>query len=412
MNDRRQKYAHLLLDTGLNLQPGQNLLINAEAYHWPFLELLLRRAYELGAANVVVNARHPAETAARIRYSRAEYLDRIPGWEETRQRVICDEAWASLSLFGPTEPHLRAELDPERMAIVRRAWQPIQRIHQAASRANRAVWCAAALPTPKWAQQVFPEVDADAAEARLWDEMAAILHLDDPDPSAVWREKARRIALREERLAEIGVEKLLFRGPGTELEIHCLEEAIWCGGSSATVGGQRFFPNLPTEEVFTTPDYRHTRGRVAVTRPVEVLGVPVKDAWFRFEDGKVVEYGASERRDQLDAFFDLCPRAAFAGEIALVDADSPIARSGRVFSCILYDENASSHLALGSGYPIALPGGSAMSEEELLAHGVNVSQVHVDFMIGSEATEVVAVTHGGEQVPLMQAGRFSGVLAL
>jgi aminopeptidase len=412
MDSRRLKYAKLLLDTAINLQPGQNLLISAEVYHWPFLELLLELAYQLGAGRVEVHAGHPAEFGARIRHSRPEYLERIPAWAEKRQQVLADEAWASLSLFGPTEPLQQASLDPERVAVVRRASLPLRRIQQDASRANRAPWCVGALPTPKWARMVFPDASPEQAEALLWEEICTILELGAEDPSAVWREKARVIALREQRLAELQVAKLLIRGPGTDLEVQCLERGVWCGGSSATVAGQVFFPNLPTEEVFTTPDYRRTSGRVAVTRPVEVFGVSVTGAWFRFEDGRVVEYGAEEHVEQLDAFFEFCPHARFAGEIALVDGDSPIARSGRTFFCILYDENASSHLALGGGYPLALPGGTEMSEEQLRAQGVNVSLLHTDFMIGSDETEVIAVTRGGEEVLLMRGGRFAEALAV
>jgi aminopeptidase len=294
--------------------------------------------------------------------------------------------------------------------------------------ADRFPWLVVASPTEKWAEKVLagpaggagtgapasgadnpgrgPAFSRPRALDDLWETMKPILRLDREDPVAAWREQSERLKRRSAVLDELSVEWLHFEGPGTDLWVAIPERAIWVGGPARTPEGTEFLPNLPTEEVFTTPDYRYTTGHVAVTRPVRVMNKVVEGAWFEFSDGKVVSSGARENAEVLERYFSMDAGAAYAGEIALVDAGSPIFQSGRVFYNTLLDENAACHIALGGSYPTCLEGGEKLSDEELPGIGANVSFVHTDFMIGSEEVDVTARTRDGRDVAVLRDGRF------
>jgi len=199
-----------------------------------------------------------------------------------------------------------------------------------------------------------------------------------------------------------------FTGPGTDLSVKCIAGAQWLGGGIPLKdeGAGSFIPNIPTEECFTTPNREGTEGRVQIVRPVTVLGKSVEGAWFEFEKGKVISYGAEKNQSVLDDYFAMCPSACYLGELALVDGSSPIFKNGHVFHCILYDENASCHVALGSGYPLPIEGAADMTNDEKRAAGINVSLVHTDFMIGGPEVAVTGYDQAGAEIPLIRNGDF------
>ena len=263
--------------------------------------------------------------------------------------------------------------------------------------AGRIPWCVAALPTPEWAAKVMQREASDEAAEALWQTMLPILRLDREDPKAAWRENSDLTERRGIDLTSGNFEIYHFKGPGTDLKVYSNPNHVWEGGDLMSDAGHVFIPNIPTEEVFTTPDWRRTSGRASVTRPVEVLGANVDKAWFEFEGGRVVDYGASEGKEKLDAYFEIDEQARYLGEVALVDSSSPIFQSGKVFHNILYDENAACHIALGSGYPTAVKGGVDMNAEEQSAAGINQSILHTDFMIGSEEVNVIGIAADGTE---------------
>ena len=406
--NRRSKYAKLLLEVGVNLQPEQSLLLVAEPYHWDFLNLLTEEAYKMGAKHVLVEAIDPRQIKARIEYSREENLDQLVSWTEKKNQCIIDESWARINLFGPTNPDLMGSLNSEKLGIIQKVQSISSRPLSDACGTGRVSWCVAALPTPGWAAKVYECEPSAKIEGELWLAMVKILNLDTDDPSAHWRSKERMLKERCQKLEKLNLAEVKFRGPGTDLSVKCIAGARWIGGGVPTNSDPKksFIPNIPTEECFTTPNRGGTSGRIHVVRPVTVLGKPVTEAWFEFEDGKVINYGAKTNKTVLDDYFAMCPNACYLGELALVDSTSPIFKNGEVFHCILYDENASCHVALGNGYPMPVEGAAEMTNEEKLASGINVSILHTDFMIGGPDVDVTGYDDEGNEIPLIRNGDF------
>ncbi len=408
--EREDRYARLLLEVGVNLQQGQNILLSAEPIGREFLQRLCRRAYEMGAGYVHAELQDAEVEKLRLQFAEECSLDYTPPWVTQRQRGMVDESWAQLSLYTPEDMDVYKEIQPARMERHQKALQQSQKINRDACAAAQIPWCRAALPTPAWAHRIFPDKEIEQAEESLWEVFVRVLRLDLSDPVAFWKSQAEILKQRCETLNTWRVKTLHFRGEGTDLKVECLPKSRWIGGGVETPSGVKFMPNLPTEEVFTTPDYRKTEGRAQVVKPVEVLGISVQKAWFEFERGEVVRYGAESGVEALERFFALCPQARYLGEVALVGHDSPIAQSAVVFHSILYDENAASHIALGNSYPIAIEGGVDTSKSQLLDAGANVSRVHIDFMIGAEDMEVDAYLENGKKVPVLQKGEFASSL--
>lgn len=405
---REIKYAKLLLEVGVNFQPRQKLVIAGEPYHWKFINIIAAEAYKMGASYVIVEANDPGLLKARVEHGSEKHLDELVAWTDKKNQAFIDEGWARLSLFGPTEPDLMGTLDSQRLSIIQKVQSISGKPVSDACATGKMTWCVAALPTPGWAAKVFNCEPSADAEEKLWLEIVKILNLDADDPSSYWREKGEILHQRCDKLNKLNLAEVRFHGPGTDLKVKCIAGARWIGGGipSAANTDNGFIPNLPTEECFTTPNRRGTEGRVKVVRPVTVLGKTVEGAWFEFEDGKVISYGAKVNKSVLDDYFGMCPNACYLGELALVDGSSPIYQSGNVFHCILYDENASCHIALGSGYPMPIRGASEMSNDEKTAEGINVSIVHTDFMIGGPEVDVTGYDGLGKEIPLIRNGDF------
>jgi aminopeptidase len=400
--DLRQ-YARLLVQL-VNVQPDQNLHVRGEPCHWPLFNAIAEAAYAAGARYVDVSSQHAGLHKARVENSKEEHLEYVPRTLTARNDIFIDEQWALISVKNPEDPDFLSDLDSTRNAEVLRALakanSPLRRNLQA----DKFQWIVAASPTDPWARKVLGE---DATGDTLWETMRSILRLDTDDPLGAWTRHAETLASRSRTLQSMEVDSLHFTGPGTDLRVGLPERPVWLGGSAQTPDGTRFLPNVPTEEVFTTPDYRRTSGEVQVTRPVFVMGSVVDGAWFRFDEGRVVDFGARSGEDILGRYLEMDEGARYLGEVALVDGASPIFQAGRVFYDILYDENAACHIALGGAYPGGIQGGDELSESELTRAGGNISDVHTDFMVGSEEITVTArLRDGRDEVPVIDQGRF------
>ena len=383
-------YAHLLVRVGVNLQPGQKLIVNAYVEHAPLARSVAAAAYREGAAYVDVRYSDDWVKRSMIEHGPDEAIDHSPRWLIDRIEATGDEHGAALMLSGEPAPGLFGDLDGNRVGAARMTEMTEMWLAQVTGR--RLSWCIAGAATPGWAERVFGEPDVE----RLWEAIGQTVRLDEADPVEAWRQHADRIHERCELLTERGFDAIRFRGPGTDLTVGLLPGSIWRGGGSATLDGQEHMANMPTEEVFTTPDWRRTGGTVRSTRPLALLGTVVRDLEARFEDGRLVEANASEGVDVVRTQLRADAQAPFLGEVALVDGESRVGKTGITFFNTLYDENATCHIAYGQGFPFCVAGATALED------GVNASSVHTDFMIGGPEVEVDGVTAAGETVPLLR----------
>jgi aminopeptidase len=391
-------YAQLAVDVGLNLVPGQDVLVIGDVEHAQFAREIIRAAYAAGARFVDYEYRDARVSRIRADLAPEDALGWSPPHRVQQIRELGDRRGAIVQISGAPDPAIFDGVDGERLAKnnpidVRRAY--LDQVSE-----GRINWVIVAGPTAAWAKRVFGEPDV----ARLWDAISQAVRLDEADPAAAWRDHIATLAARAQRLTERAFDGVRLRGPGTDLFVGLLEGGIWECAVMETAWGHRFLPNMPTEEVFTTPHAERTAGVVRSTKPLVLLGQLVRDIELRFEGGRAVEVRAAEGEDLLREHMATDESAKRLGEIALVDENSRVGRTGLTFFDTLFDENASSHLAYGEGLPESLAGGTEMSWEEREAAGINHSSVHTDFMVGSSEVDAFGIERNGTEVPILRGG--------
>lgn len=400
-----RKYAEIIVETAINLQEGAPLLIRTEIAQRKFAKMLTEVAYSKGASIVSLEYSDPELERLRIDISRDdEYLGFVPSHIEDMYDCYLKDGWSSISLRGPEFPDIMEGADPARVGKVSRARSKVMRRFLKGISANRIAWNVCLYPSEAWAVKVLGS--GEDWESRIWEVLIPILRLDSDDPRAAWLKHDTELKRRCEYMNRARYDRIHFKGPDTDLYVGMAPNRIFAGGSCATQKGVEFFPNIPTEEIFSTPDSARTEGTVKTTRPVEVLGTQITGAWFRFSAGKVVEFGADTNREILEQYLGFDDGARALGEVALVDANSPVFRSGKIFYNILFDENAACHIALGNGYADCIENGTRMSDDELEKTRCNSSLVHTDFMIGSEEVSVFGVREDGSEEKIIEQGIF------
>jgi aminopeptidase len=373
---------------GANVQPGQLVDVVARVEHAPVVREVARAAYRAGAAYVDVLYTDQHLRRALIEHAADDVLAWTPPWLLDRAKEIGDRRAAVIALTGDAEPDLLSDLPGERVGRARMLELAEENTRQINERLNN--WVVVGVPNEGWADQIFGEPDLE----RLWQLVEFCVRLDAEDPVAAWRDHVARIGLRARVLNELGVDSLRYRGPGTDLTVGLLPESRWQGCESRTADGIPYVANLPTEEVFTTPDCRRTEGIVRSTRPLALYGRIVEGLEVRFEGGRIVDVRADAGDDVVKGQLQTDERAGYLGEVALVDGTSRIGKTGVTFFETLFDENATCHVAYGSAYAEAVEGG--------VRDGVNVATVHTDFMVGGPDVDVDAVLRDGTVVPLLR----------
>ncbi len=389
--------ARLAVEVGANVQADQVVGVSGRPGQEDLTRAIVAAAYRRGARFVDVAWFDPHVKLARLENAADDTLDWVPPWYAARILEIGRLEGATIALAGPTAPGLFDDVDParagrDRLPSVREGIEVIM--------GGRVNWTVVPCPNPAWAQLVFPDLPPDAALARLWDQIAHICRLDEPDPAAAWHERGRELAASAERLNARRLSALRFVGPGTDLTVGLLPGSRWVGGGDHRADGLAHLPNIPTEEVFTTPDPTRTEGVVTSTRPLDLAGTVVRGLTVRFEAGRAVEISAHTGADVLRARAAVDEGAARLGEVALVDGSGRIGPLGTVFYDTLLDENATSHIALGAGYPK----GADPREAERINH----SEIHIDFMIGGPEVTVLGLDAAGHEVILLQGGAWRG----
>lgn len=390
------RYADLIVSVGANLQPDQVLAVEALPEAQPLVAAIARRAYTHGARYVDVLYFDPAVKRIRAESARDDSLEWVPPWLGKRMLGLGELAAARIVLVPLVPPGLLDGVDParagrDRLPTVSELFTVIDE--------RSVAWTLSPYPTRTWAQVVFPGLDPDDALARLWDDIVHVCRLDEPDPKAAWSERVEQIFQVASRLDALGLDSLRFEGPGTDLTVGLLPSSRFAkeGGASHTRNGIRHVPNIPTEEVYTTPDPERTTGFVTATKPLDVMGSLVTGLRVRFEGGRAVEIDAGTNADALRARCATDEGAVRLGEVALVDRESRIGRLGRTFYTTLLDENAASHIAFGDAYASAVADPADVPR-------INASGVHIDFMIGSDEVDVTGTTKAGAVVPLLRGG--------
>ena len=390
------RFADLVIGFGANVQTDQIVAIGCEPGKEYLVRALAVSAYRHGARFVDVAWFDPHVKRARIEHADPATLDFVPEWYGQRVLALGDARAARVALSGPSAPGLMADLDP---VLVGRDRLPTVKEGIKVVNERTTNWTICPCPTQVWADLVFPELEPTERLERLERELLHVLRLDEDDPIAVWRARADTLVSSAETLTARRFDALHYEGPGTDLTIGLLPSSEWQAARFETVDGLEHMPNLPTEEVFTTPDPERTEGVVTSTKPLVLVdGTVVRDLVVRFEGGRAVDVQASEGGDTLATILQTDEGAARLGECALVDREGRIGELGTIFYDTLLDENAASHIALGQGFPFVLG-------DEERKRG-NESEIHIDFMIGSHDLAVTGITADGERVPVLVAGRW------
>jgi aminopeptidase len=411
--DRRlEAYADLTVHVALNVRAGQRVLIVGPLMNGgvsleaaPLVRAVTASAYRAGAALVEAVWGDEPMQLARFRHAPRDSFSNFSAWLPKALEEHANDDGAVLSVYCNDPDLLEHEPADLAGALQQATSRSVMAFRELISR-NQTNWAVVAAPSAAWARKVFPGAPAGDQLAQLWDTIGRLCRLDRPDPTAAWREHLAALSARSKQLNERRYSALKYRGPGTDFTVGLPSGHIWVSGASTSRNGITFVPNLPTEEVFTIADRARVEGTVRATKPLNYAGTLIEDFHLRFEGGRVTELSAARGQKVLQQLVDTDEAAGRLGEVALVPHSSPIAQSGRLFYNTLFDENAASHVALGTAYKFTLAGADAMSDDEFRQAGGNRSAVHVDFMIGSDALDVDGVRADGGTEPLMRRGNW------
>lgn len=398
-----QRYAKLLVKTGLNVKKGQTVFIEAGLDQPEFVAMVVEECYKAGAEEVFVDWDYTPVSKLNAQYRSLESLSKLKPWAKAKLAFKAENFSCRLFIESD-DPDGMKGIDQEKMSKARQAMYPEIKPYRLAME-NRHQWCIAAVPGVAWAKKVFPNLSEKKAVEELWKVILYTARADGRSPIAEWKKHNADLDARCAYLNNLGLKYLEYAsGNGTNLKVELNEDGLFAGGKEKTLQGRVFNPNIPTEEVFTSPKAGSVEGIVYSSKPLSYMGELIENFSVRFENGRAVEVKAEKGEELLKKMISMDEGAAMLGEVALIPYTSPINQSGVLFYNTLFDENASCHLALGHGFNECLKGYEQYTEEQLKEHGINDSMIHVDFMIGTKDMSIVGITKTGERVQIFKDG--------
>ena len=405
-----EKYAKIAFTTGLNVQKGQLVLIDANVEHVEYVRKLVEAAYNAGAGEVIVNWSDPICGKLTLVHGNEKDLMRCPSWQVSKIRDYQRRGCACLHILSPN-PKLMEDVDSGKINRIEKAHTKHLKGKEDImnyTAKNLGQWGVISIPNPEWAQMVYPKCSEENAMKKLWDDIFTMNRITDKnDPVKEWKKHTDEILEHGKKLTKYQFKELRFKNSlGTDITVGLVRNHIWHGGVEYTPAGVGFVPNLPTEEIFCMPHSKKVDGIVYASKPLCIQGKVVKDFWFKFKKGEVVDYGASENYESLKNFVETDEGSKRLGEIALLSYDSPISNLGKIFFNALIDENASCHMALGMSFAYNIKGGNDMTREQLNKLGSNFSHVHLDFMFGTKDMSVIGIDQKGKEVTVFRNGNF------
>lgn len=401
-----QKYARLIARKGINVKKGQEVIVSASLDQPEFVKMVVEECYRAGASKVTVEWSYQPITKLHYRYRSLKTLSTFEKWEIEKLEHKCETLPATIYIESDDPDGLKG-IDQTKVSKASQAKYPIIKPYHD-KMDNKYQWCIAAVPGEAWAKKVFPEERTSKAVEKLWNAILYTSRADGDDPVKAWEEHNADLKTRFEYLNSLGIESLHYiASNGTDFTVGLIPDALFMGGSEFTLGGTEFNPNIPSEEVFTSPMKGKAEGVVHATRPLSYRGELIENFSVRFENGKAVEVHAEKGEELLKQMISMDENAAYLGECALVPFDSPIRNSEITFFNTLFDENACCHLAFGRGFENCIKDFDKYTLEECREKGINDSLIHVDFMIGSEDLNITAHTRGGKDVAIFKDGNWA-----
>lgn len=398
------KYARLITKVGVNVQKGDTVVVYASVEQAGLARLVTKNAYALGAEEVIVKWNDDTVSRELLTHASNETLGNVPAYVKAEAEEFATKRVTRISIVSQ-DPDALLGVDTKKVATFQAArGKALQAVMQA-TQSNKLRWTVVAASSPAWAKKVFPDLDSNEAQVdALWDEIFKTTRIYSDDPVKAWQEHDQAMRTQAEKLNQEQFSALHYTAPGTDITIGLPKNHIWEGAGSFAADGKEFMANMPTEEVFTAPDKNRIDGYITSTKPLSYAGTTLNHMKFTFKAGKVVEYSAESGEEILKSLLEIDEGAKSLGEVALVPDPSPISQSGITFYNTLFDENASNHLALGAAYPFSVAGGTEMTEKELAEAGLNSSQTHVDFMVGSAEMDIDGIKNDGTVVPIFRNG--------
>lgn len=403
-NENLKKYARLIAETGVNVQDNHTVVLQISVDQAPLARLITEEAYRLGAAEVIVQWSDETIQREFLAHAATDRIENVPQYKIDQTDDWIAKGASRISVVS-SNPDALAGVDAQRVAAFQTANGKALVNLRKATQANKVSWTVVAAASEGWAAKVFPELATSEEQVdALWNEIFKTTRIYEENPVIAWDIHDKKLQEKAAELNEQQFTALHYTAPGTDLTIGLPKNHLWEGAGSYNARGEEFMANMPTEEVFTAPDSRRVDGYVSSTKPLSYAGTIISEMKFTFKDGKVVDFSAEQGEEALKNLLAIDEGAKHLGEVALVPDPSPISQSGLIFYNTLFDENASNHLAFGSAYAFNLQGGTEMSEEELAEAGLNRSQTHVDFMVGSDKMNIDGIKEDGTIVPVFRNG--------